>query len=65
MQINPELIAVVGAIVTLAGIFYRHLLKQLEDEREECRFWREYALREVGLTELIEETPKPPARRQR
>ena len=65
MQINPEVIAVVGGIVTLAGIFYRHLLKQLDDEREECRFWREYALREVGLTELAKQPPKPPPRRQR
>lgn len=49
---TPELGVVVGAIVTLAGLFYRHLLKQIEDEKAEKLFWRDRALHLQALAEM-------------
>jgi hypothetical protein len=62
--VTPELGVVVGAIVTLAGLFYRHLLKQLEDERAEKVFWRDRALEGVGLAEIATEQAEAPSRRK-
>lgn len=43
---------VVGAIVTLAGVFYRHLLKQISKLEAEVTFWRDRALRMQALAEM-------------
>lgn len=52
MTLDPALIAVVSAIVTLAGLFYRHLLKQIEDEKADKLFWRDRALHLQALAEM-------------
>lgn len=61
---TPELFAVVGAIVTLAGIFYRHLLKQLAEEKAEKLYWRDRALEGTSLAEIATEQAEKPRRKR-
>ena len=55
MTLDPALLAVVSAIVTLAGIFYRHLLKQISEEKADKLFWRDRALHLQALAEIATE----------
>ena len=54
MEIDPLLVAVTGALTTVAGMFYRHLLKEKEEDRAEIVFWRDRALIGTGLAEIAE-----------
>lgn len=68
MEIDPIVVALAGAIVTIAGLFYRHLLLQLDEEKEEARYWRDRALEGTGLAEIATEQAErnaPPKRRRR
>lgn len=59
MTIDPALVAVAGALSTVAGLLYRELLKRAERCEAETRFWRDRALRLAGLAELaLEEAEK-------
>lgn len=51
-MIDPVVAAVTGALVTVAGLFYRELLRRATAAEEEARFWRARALRGMGLAEL-------------
>lgn len=42
-------------ITTVAGLFYRNLLKQIEEEKAETAYWREKALAGIGLSEIATE----------
>lgn len=67
-MIDPVVAAVAGALVTVAGLFYRFLLQQLAEEKAESKYWRDYALREVGLADIATEQAEqaaPPKRRRR
>lgn len=52
MQIDPVTAAVVGALVTVVGLFYRDLLKQLLTEKTEKLYWRERYFTAMGRAEV-------------
>lgn len=52
MQIDPVTAAVVGALVTVTGILYRHLLQEKAKCEAEVMFWRNRALRGIGLAAI-------------
>lgn len=52
MTVSPELLAVIGALVTVVGLYYRSLLSQIAEEKREAEFWRDKALGATGLAEL-------------
>lgn len=59
MTLDPALIAVAGALSTVAGLLYRELLKRSERCEAETKFWRDRALRLTGLADLaLEEAEK-------
>lgn len=65
-MISPELGVVVGALVTVAGLYYRHLLATIADLKAEVVYWREKALAGTGLAEIAtEQAEKPRPRRTR
>ena len=49
---DPVVGALAAAIVTLAGIFYRHLLKQIEKGEAEVKFWRLRYFGALGRAEV-------------
>lgn len=51
-MIDPVVAAVAGALVTVAGLFYRNLLQQLAEEKAESKFWRDRALNSQALAEI-------------
>lgn len=52
MVLDPALIAVAGALSTVAAVLYRELVKSRDEAREEADFWREKALLYLGMTDL-------------
>lgn len=67
--IDPIVAAVAGALVTVVGLFYRHLLQEKAKCEADALFWREQALRGTGLSEIATEQAErngaPPKRRSR
>lgn len=63
MEIDPALAAVTGALVTVAGLFYRALLQRAESAEEDADFWRDKALESTALaqiaTDVAEKAGKP------
>lgn len=55
MTISPELAAVITALLAVVGLYYRTLLKQIEEEKAEAEYWREKALASIGLSEIATE----------
>lgn len=51
-MVSPELLAVGGALVTVVGLYYRHLLKLHDEQKAEIRYWRTLALHGLGLAEI-------------
>lgn len=49
---DPVVVALAGGIVTLAGLFYRHLLKQIEEHKAEITFWRTRYFGALGRAEV-------------
>ena len=49
---DPAVVALAGAIVTLAGIFYRHLLQEKAKADSEAVYWRNRYFGVLGRTEL-------------
>ena len=52
MEIDPVVAAVVGALVTVTGIYYRDLLKQLADAKAEISYWRDRYFGALARSEL-------------
>jgi hypothetical protein len=52
MEIDPALVAVAGALSTIAGLFYRHLLKERDECKADAVFWRDKWLAQAGMTEI-------------
>lgn len=52
MTLDPALIAVAGALSTVAGLLFREMTKRSERCEKEAEFWRDRALRLGGLAEL-------------
>lgn len=52
MQLDPIVGIVVGALVTVVGLFYRHLLAEKAKCEADVLFWRNRALRGIGLAAL-------------
>lgn len=65
MEVSPELGLVVGALITVVGLYYRHLLKLLDEEKAEAEYWRVKALEGTTLAEIATDQleKKTPARR--
>jgi len=63
MEIDPALVAVAGALSTVAGLLYRQLLQRAVAAEEESDFWRDKALENIGLaaiaTDVAEKQSKP------
>lgn len=53
-----------GTVSTLAGLLYRHILRELADERAEKLYWRERALSGTGLAEIATEQAEAPRRKR-
>jgi hypothetical protein len=52
VEIDPVVAALAGAIVTMAGLFYRHLLQQLHDLESKVVFWRDRYLDALAKAEI-------------
>ena len=52
MEIDPALVAVAGALSTVAGLLYRQLLQRAERAEEEADYWRDKALESTGLAQI-------------
>jgi hypothetical protein len=52
MQLDPIVGIVVGALVTVVGIFYRDLLRQRTRCETEVGYWRNRYFGALGRTEL-------------
>lgn len=52
---QPEVVALAGAIVTLAGLFYRYLLVQIAELKGEVKFWRNRYFGALGRAEIATE----------
>lgn len=52
MEIDPALVAVAGALSTVAGLLYRAMLHRAERAEEEAQFWRDKALAQIGMTAI-------------
>jgi len=49
LQIDPTLVAVAGALSTVAGLLYRALLHRAERAEDDALFWRERYLASMGF----------------
>jgi hypothetical protein len=49
---NAALVAVAGALSTVAGLLYRQLLQRAERAEAEARFWRDHWITQVGLADM-------------
>ena len=54
MEIDPLLVAVAGALSTVAGLLYRQLLQRAERAEKSEIYWRDRALLGTGLAEIAE-----------
>jgi hypothetical protein len=52
MQIDPALVAVAGALSTVAGLLYRQLLQRAERAEEDADYWRDKALASTGQAQI-------------
>lgn len=52
MEIDPALVAVAGALSTVAGLLYRQLLQRAERAEEDADYWRDKALVNHGLAQI-------------
>jgi len=53
VDINPEVAAVVGALVTVSGLLYRHLLAEKAKCDAEVTYWRRRYFRSLARSELV------------
>lgn len=52
MQVDPVTAAVVGALLTVVGMFYRHLLQEKAKCEAEVVDWRRRYFTAMGRTEV-------------
>lgn len=52
MQIDPALVAVAGALSTVAGLLYRSLIHRAEKAEAAEVFWRDKFFGQLGMTDL-------------
>jgi hypothetical protein len=52
MEIDPALVAVAGALSTVAGLLYRQLLQRADVAEKDRDFWRDKALENIGLAAI-------------
>lgn len=52
MTIDPALVAVAGALSTVAGLLYREMVKRAERCEVEAGFWRDRYFRLAGLADI-------------
>lgn len=52
MQIDPTVVAVAGALSTVAGLLYRALLQRAEKAEKDAEFWRGKFFGQLGMTDL-------------
>lgn len=56
---DPVVVALAGAIVTLAGLYYRNLLAQIAELKTEVMYWRKRYFGAMGRAELaVDEAAK-------
>lgn len=59
MEIDPVVVALGGAITTMAGVLFRELVKRAERAEADAAEWEARYFRQVGMTDLaIDETEK-------
>lgn len=59
MTLDPALIAVAGALSTVAAVLYRELVKARDEAKAEAAEWEARYFRQLGLTDLaLEEAEK-------
>ena len=49
---DPIVTALAGAIVTIAGVLFRELVKARYEAKADALFWRNKALENYGLAEI-------------
>lgn len=49
---DPIVTALAGAIVTIAGILFRELVKSRDEAKADAAFWRDRALKGTGLAKI-------------
>lgn len=49
---DPVVVALAGTIVTLSGLLYRQLLKQIDELKAEVKFWRTRYFSALGRAEI-------------
>lgn len=59
------LAVVAGALTTVAGLLYRELLRRATDAEEDADFWRDQALKGIGLADLAAEELERSSKRRR
>lgn len=64
MEIDPALVAVAGALSTVAGLLYRELLRRAERCEKEVAFWRDRALLSSGLATYASEVAEAQAKKR-
>ena len=52
---DPALVAVAGALSTVAVAFFRELVKSRDEAKAEAKFWRDKALLYLGMADLASE----------
>ena len=52
MEIDPALVAVAGALSTVAGLLYRQLDHRAVAAEKDRDFWRDKALENIGLAAI-------------
>ena len=62
-MLDPIVIALAGAVSTLAGILYRALIHRAEKAEKDASFWRDKFFGQLGMTDLaLDEAEKRSAR---
>lgn len=55
MTLDPALIAVAGALSTVAAVLYRELVKSRDEAKAESAEWKARYFRQVGMTDMAVE----------
>ena len=58
MELDPALVAVAGALSTVAVAFYRSLIQRAERAEKAEEFWRDRALTNIGMTDVAVDAAK-------
>ena len=52
MTLDPALIAVAGALSTVAGLLYRELVRARDEAKADAAEWEARYFRQVGMTDI-------------